>query len=95
MSIYLDERIPARHKPFDDASPDIVGYVRVSGSDCWQKREHGVQLLLRPARLFLLYEAPQGACAGRSEMKEIDPKGLDTAFWGSVTKEDIYEYLYF
>lgn len=30
-----------------------------------------------------------------AEMKEIDPKGLDTAFWGNVTKEDIYEYLYF
>lgn len=30
-----------------------------------------------------------------AEIKEIDPKGLDTAFWGSVTKEDIYEYLYF
>ena len=28
-------------------------------------------------------------------MKDIDPKGLDTAFWGSVTREDIYEYLYF
>ena len=28
-------------------------------------REHSVQLLLRPARLFPLYEAPQGACAGR------------------------------
>ena len=30
-----------------------------------------------------------------AELKDIDPKGLDTAFWGSVTKEDIYEYLYF
>ena len=30
-----------------------------------------------------------------SEMQDIDPKGLDTAFWASVTKEDIYEYLYF
>ena len=30
-----------------------------------------------------------------AELKEIDPKGLDTAFWGSVTKEDVYEYLYF
>ena len=28
-------------------------------------------------------------------MQDIDPKGLDTAFWASVTKEDIYEYLYF
>ena len=31
----------------------------------------------------------------RDRIKDIDPKGLDTAFWGSVSKEDIYEYLYF
>ena len=24
MSIYLDEKNPSKHKPFDDASPDIV-----------------------------------------------------------------------
>ncbi len=29
MSIYLlDEKIPGKHRPFDDASPDIVEYVR-------------------------------------------------------------------
>ena len=28
MSIYLDEKNPSKHKPFDDASPDIVEYVR-------------------------------------------------------------------
>ena len=28
MSIYLDEKNPSKHKPFDDASADIVEYVR-------------------------------------------------------------------
>lgn len=28
MSIYLDEKNPGKHKPFDDASQDIVDYVR-------------------------------------------------------------------
>ena len=28
MSIYLDEKNPGKHLPFDDASPDIVEYVR-------------------------------------------------------------------
>lgn len=28
MSIYLDEKNPEKHKPFDDASPDIAAYVR-------------------------------------------------------------------
>ena len=30
MSIYLDEKNPGKHKPFEDASPDIVEYVRRS-----------------------------------------------------------------
>ena len=28
MSIYLDEKNPGKHKPFQDASQDIVDYVR-------------------------------------------------------------------
>ena len=28
MSIYLDERNPGKHAPFEDAAPDIVEYVR-------------------------------------------------------------------
>ena len=28
MSIYLDEKNPGKHPPFDDASLDIVEYVR-------------------------------------------------------------------
>ena len=37
----------------------------------------------------------RGLVPDDAEMKDIDPKGLETAFWGSVSKEDIYEYLYF
>ena len=37
----------------------------------------------------------RGLVPADTEIKDIDPKGLDTAFWGSVNKEDIYEYLYF
>ena len=28
MSIYLNEKNPEKHKPFEDASQDIVEYVR-------------------------------------------------------------------
>ncbi len=30
-----------------------------------------------------------------ADLDKVDPNGLDTAFWASITKEDIYEYLYF
>ena len=31
----------------------------------------------------------RGLVTDDTEIKDIDPKGLDTAFWGSVTKEDV------
>lgn len=46
MSIYLDEKNPGNHKPFDDAAPDIVEYVRYLEVIAGKKRKHGVQLLL-------------------------------------------------
>ena len=32
MSIYLDEKNPGKHKPFQDASQDVVDYVRYLGA---------------------------------------------------------------
>ena len=29
MSIYLDEKNPGKHKPFEDASPDIVNMYAI------------------------------------------------------------------
>lgn len=95
MSIYLDEKNPSRHKPFDDASRDVVDYVRylevIAGKSANTAFNYYCDLrnfskFMKRRRALVPYDA---------DMKDIDPKGLDTAFWGSVTKEDIYEYLYF
>ena len=95
MSIYLDEKNPSKHKPFDDASPDIVEYVRylevIAGKSA--NTAFSYYCDLRGFSRFM--KRRKGLVPEDAEMKEIDPKGLDTAFWGSVTKEDIYEYLYF
>ena len=95
MSIYLDERNPSKHKPFDDASPDIVEYVRylevIAGKSA--NTAFSYYCDLRSFSRFM--KRRRSLVPEDAEMKEIDPKGLDTAFWGSVTKEDIYEYLYF
>jgi site-specific recombinase XerD len=95
MSIYLNERTPNKHKPFDDASPDVVEYVRylevIAGKSARTAFSYYCDL-----RNFSRYMKRRRALvADDTPMKEIDPKGLDTAFWGSVTKEDVYEYLYF
>ena len=95
MSIYLDERNPGKHKPFDDASPDIVEYVRylevIAGKSA--NTAFSYYCDLRSFSRFM--KRRRGLVPEDALMKDIDPKGLDTAFWGSVTKEDIYEYLYF
>ena len=95
MSIYLDEKNPGKHKPFEDAAPDIVEYVRylevISGKS--PNTAFSYYCDLRGFSRFM--KRRRGLVPEDAELKDIDPKGLDTAFWGSVTKEDIYEYLYF
>ena len=87
MSIYLDEKNPSKHKPFDDASPDIVEYVRylevIAGKSA--NTAFSYYCDLRGFSRFM--KRRKGLVPEDAEMKEIDPKGLDTAFWGSVTKE--------
>ena len=95
MSIYLDEKNPGKHKPFEDAAPDIVEYVRylevIAGKS--PNTAFSYYCDLRGFSRFM--KRRRGLVPEDVELKDIDPKGLDTAFWGSVTKEDIYEYLYF
>ncbi len=95
MSIYLDTKNPGKHKPFEDASPDIVEYVRylevIAGKSA--NTAFSYYCDLRTFSRFM--KQRRRLVAEDLELKEIDPKGLDTAFWGSITKEDIYEFLYF
>ena len=93
MSIYLDEKNPGKHKPFDDASPDIVAYVRylevIAGKSA--NTAFSYYCDLRGFSRFM--KRRRGLVPEDCELKDIDPKGLDTAFWAGVSKEDIYEYL--
>ena len=81
--------------PFEDAAPDIVEYVRylevIAGKSA--NTAFSYYCDLRSFSRFM--KRRRGLVATDAEFKEIDPKGLDTAFWGNITKEDIYEYLYF
>ena len=95
MSIYLNEKNPGKHAPFDDASSDIVEYVRylevIAGKSA--NTAFSYYCDLRGFSRFM--KRRRGLVPTDAELKEIDPKGLDTAFWAQVSKEDVYEYLYF
>lgn len=95
MSIYLDEKNPSKHKPFDDASKDIVEYVRYLEVIAGKSANTAFSYYCDLRNFSKFMKRRRGLVPDDMEMKDIDPKGLDTEFWASVTKEDIYEYLYF
>ena len=95
MSIYLDEKNPSKHKPFDDASKDIVEYVRYLEVIAGKSANTAFSYYCDLRNFSKFMKRRRELVSDDMEMKDIDPKGLDTEFWGSVTKEDIYEYLYF
>ena len=95
MSIYLDEKNPSKHKPFDDASADIVAYVRYLEVIAGKSPNTAFNYYCDLRNFSRFMKQRRGLVADDIDFKEIDPKGLDTEFWASVTKEDIYEYLYF
>ena len=95
MSIYLDEKNPSKHKPFDDASKDIVEYVRYLEVIAGKSANTAFSYYCDLRNFSKFMKRRRELVPDDMEMKDIDPKGLDTEFWGSVTKEDIYEYLYF
>ena len=95
MSIYLDEKNPGKHKPFEDASPDIVEYVRYLEVIAGKSANTAFNYYCDLRNFSKFMKRRRRLAPDDAEMKDIDPKGLETAFWGSVSKEDIYEYLYF
>ena len=95
MSIYLDEKNPGKHKPFEDASPDIVEYVRYLEVIAGKSANTAFNYYCDLRNFSKFMKRRRGLVPDDAEMKDIDPKGLETAFWGSVSKENIYEYLYF
>lgn len=95
MSIYLNEKNPNKHKPFDDASPDIVEYVRYLEVIAGKSANTAFSYYCDLRNFSRFMKRRRGLAAEDTPMQEIDPKGLETTFWGEVSKEDIYEYLYF
>ena len=81
MSIYLDEKNPEKHKPFDDASPDIVAYVRYLEVIAGKSPNTAFSYYCDLRNFSRFMKRRRGLVAENAEIKDIDPKGLDTAFW--------------
>ena len=80
MSIYLDEKNPEKHKPFDDASPDIVAYVRYLEVIAGKSPNTAFSYYCDLRNFSRFMKRRRGLVTDDTEIKDIDPKGLDTAF---------------
>ena len=81
MSIYLNEKNPEKHKPFDDASQDIVEYVRylevIAG-----KSPHTAFNYYCDLRNFSRFMKRRRALVPEdAEIKEIDPMRKQKVFY--------------
>ena len=91
MSIYLDEKNPGKHKPFEDASPDIVEYVRYLEVIAGKSANTAFSYFCDLRGFSRFMKRRRGLVPADSEMQDIDPKGLDTAFWAKIGRASCRE----
>ena len=77
MSIYLDEKNPEKHKPFDDASPDIVAYVRYLEVIAGKSPNTAFSYYCDLRNFSRFMKRRRGLVTDDTEIKDIDPKGLE------------------
>ena len=95
MSIYLDEKNPGKHKPFQDASQDIVDYVRYLEVIAGKSPNTAFNYYCDLRNFSKFMKQRRGLAARDAEMKDIDPKGW-IRLSGATSQERISnEYLYF
>ena len=90
MSIYLDEKNPGKHKPFEDASPDIVEYVRYLEVIAGKSANTAFSYFCDLRGFSRFMKRRRGLVPADSEMQDIDPKGLRIppaapAVWATIT----------
>lgn len=95
MSSYLDPAHPSRHAPYDDVPPDVTAYLRYLETiiNRSPRTVNGYYIDLRTFFRFLVQY--RGLADRDLPLEQIPVAGLDRDFIRAVTKEEIYEYLYY
>ena len=94
MSTYIDPVHPERHAPYTDVPQDVIDYLRYMETilNRSPRTVNGYYIDLRTFFRFLLQYRK---IVQDQPFDEIDISGLDCSFMQSVTKAEIYEYLYY
>lgn len=95
MSSYLDPAHPSRHAPYTDIPKDAQDYLRYLETiiNRSPRTVNGYYIDLRTFFRFLVRY--RGMADAEQPLEQISVAGLDTDFIRAVTKEEIYEYLYY
>lgn len=95
MSSYLNPAHPSRHAPYTDVPKDVQDYLRYLETiiNRSPRTVNGYYIDLRTFFRFLARYRSKDAA--EQPLEQISVAGLDTDFIRAVTKEEIYEYLYY
>ena len=95
MSTYIDPVHPQRHTPYNDVPPDVTDYLRYMETilNRSPRTVNAYYIDLRTFFRFLMQY--RGLAPDDAELDEIDISKLDLDFIQSITKSEIYEYLYY
>ncbi len=94
MSTYIDPMNPGKHAPYDDIPQDARDFLNYIGA-ILNRSPRTVNAYYIDLRTFFRFLVRYRGLSGDVDFDDIPITGLDTQFIGSVTKAEIYEYLYF
>ena len=95
MSTYIDPVHPERHAPYTDVPADVTDYLRYLET-ILNRSPRTVNAYYIDLRTFFRYLVRyRGLVDADLPLEQINVSGVDIEFIRAVSKEEIYEYLYF
>ncbi len=94
MSTYIDPVHPERHSPYSDAPQDVTDYLRYLET-ILNRSPRTVNAYYIDLRTFFRFLVHYRNAELDLPLDQIDVSKLDLTFIQAVSKEEIYEYLYY
>ena len=94
MSTYINPLNPGKHTPYNDIPQDVRDFLNYLGA-ILNRSPRTVNAYYIDMRTFFRFLVRYRGLAPETDFDEIDIRSLNTEFMGSITKTEIYEYLFF
>lgn len=94
MSTYINPLNPGKHSPYDDIPQDVRDFLNYLGA-ILNRSPRTVNAYYIDMRTFFRFLMRYRGLCDQVHFDEINITGIDTQFIASITKSEIYEYLFF